>query len=61
VGPDAADHGLAMLMLEPAMRTIDGFLAVCQQEWVGFGRKLDDRCGHRGDTPADQKSPVFLL
>lgn len=43
------------------MRTIDGFLTVCQKEWVDFGHKFDDRCGHRDDTPADQKSPVFLL
>jgi len=48
-------------MIEPSMRTIDGFMALCQKEWVDFGHKFDDRCGHRDDSAADQKSPVFLL
>jgi len=52
---------LALLMLEPKFRTIDGFLTIFQREWVDFGHKFDERCGHRDDSPADQRSPVFLL
>ncbi|KAJ1451703.1 protein-tyrosine phosphatase-like protein [Pelagophyceae sp. CCMP2097] len=52
---------LALLMLEPRFRTIDGFLALVQREWVDFGHKFDERCGHCDDSPAEQRAPVFLL
>lgn len=52
---------LAVMMLDARYRTIDGFLSLCQKEWVDFGHKFDERCAHQEGTPADQRSPVFLL
>ena len=52
---------LALMMLEPKFRTIDGFLTLLQKEWVDFGHKFDERCGHTDESAADQRSPVFLL
>ena len=34
---------LAILMLEPWCRTIDGFLTLSQKERVDFGHKIDER------------------
>jgi len=34
---------LASIMLDPHYRTIDGFLALVQKEWLHFGHKFADR------------------
>ena len=38
-----------------------GFLTLLQKEWVDFGHKFDERCGHTDESASDQRSPVFLL
>ena len=52
---------LAELMLDPFYRTIDGFRVLIEREWIQFGHKFADRCGH-GSSSEDinERCPVFL-
>lgn len=51
---------LVQLLLDPYYRTIQGFQALIQREWVAMGHPFQERCGIV--TLADsEKSPVFLL
>lgn len=48
-------------MLDPYYRTIEGFQVVVQREWIAFGHKFADRCGHgNGANDPNERSPVFL-
>ncbi|CAG2118872.1 unnamed protein product, partial [Medioppia subpectinata] len=50
--------GVASLILEPYYRTLDGFQALIEKEWLSFGHKFSDRCGHiQGDSK--EMAPVF--
>ena len=51
---------IAQLQLDPFYRTIEGFACLIEKEWLSFGHKFSDRCGHGGVKKADQLSPVFL-
>lgn len=52
---------LAELMLDPYYRTIEGFQILVQREWIAFGHKFADRCGHGvGSNDPNERSPVFL-
>lgn len=52
---------LAKIMLDPYYRTIEGFKTLVQLEWVSFGHKFADRCGHwNGSSDLNERSPVFL-
>ena len=48
-------------MLDPYYRTIEGFQILVQREWIAFGHKFGDRCGHGvGANDPNERSPVFL-
>lgn len=49
---------LAALMLDPYFRTIKGFQALIEKDWLAFGHKFSDRCGHIQNDPKEV-SPVF--
>eukprot|EP00002_Diphylleia_rotans_P039778 TRINITY_DN9312_c0_g1_i1.p1 TRINITY_DN9312_c0_g1~~TRINITY_DN9312_c0_g1_i1.p1 ORF type:complete len:1378 (+),score=270.24 TRINITY_DN9312_c0_g1_i1:71-4204(+) len=52
---------LSELLLDPHYRTIRGFEALVEKEWLSFGHKFGTRCGHGpANRDNDQRSPVFL-
>lgn len=51
----------AQLCLDPYYRTIDGFRMLVEKEWLSFGHKFGDRCGHGvGSEETNERCPVFL-
>ncbi|XP_044171154.1 myotubularin-related protein 4-like [Acropora millepora] len=51
---------LAELMLDPYYRTIEGFQVLVGREWLEFGHRFADRCGHGPNLDDNQRCPVFL-
>lgn len=51
---------LSELLLDPYYRTIKGFHVLIEREWLEFGHKFADRCGHSQERDINEKSPVFL-
>lgn len=52
---------LAELLLDPYYRTVDGFRILIEREWLAFGHKFADRCGHTtGSEDPNERCPVFL-
>ncbi|XP_043094173.1 LOW QUALITY PROTEIN: myotubularin-related protein 3 [Puntigrus tetrazona] len=52
---------LSKLLLDPFYRTIQGFQVLVETEWLDYGHKFADRCGH-GENSEDlnERCPVFL-
>ncbi|XP_066915295.1 myotubularin-related protein 4-like isoform X2 [Clytia hemisphaerica] len=51
---------LAQLLLDPYYRTIKGFRVLVEREWLEFGHKFADRCGHSTERDHNERSPVFF-
>lgn len=47
---------IAALMLDPYYRTIAGYQSLIEKDWLAFGHKFSERCGH---ISSDQKE-VFI-
>lgn len=54
---------LAQLIMDPCCRTLEGFLALLEREWVQAGHPFQQRCARSAHSHArlQQESPVFLL
>ncbi|XP_029349714.1 myotubularin-related protein 9 isoform X2 [Echeneis naucrates] len=54
---------VAQLIMDPCCRTLEGFLALLEREWVQAGHPFQKRCAHSAYSHArlQQESPVFLL
>ncbi|XP_045539007.1 myotubularin-related protein 4 [Papilio machaon] len=51
----------AQLALDPYYRTVEGFRVLIEREWLDFGHKFADRCGHQfGAEDPNERSPIFL-
>lgn len=52
---------LAQLMLDGYYRTLEGFAALVEKDWVAFGHLFARRTGHgNGNVNDDQRAPIFL-
>jgi len=45
-------------MLDGYYRTMQGFQALIEKDWLAFGHKFQDRCGHITSDP-NEASPIF--
>ncbi|XP_037343490.2 myotubularin-related protein 9-like isoform X1 [Pungitius pungitius] len=54
---------VAQLIMDPCCRTLEGFLALLEKEWVEAGHPFRRRCAHSAYSHArlQQESPAFLL
>ncbi|XP_029900537.1 myotubularin-related protein 9 isoform X1 [Myripristis murdjan] len=54
---------LAQLIMDPSCRTLEGFLALLEREWVQAGHQFQLRCAHSAYSHArlQQEAPMFLL
>ncbi|VDP24753.1 unnamed protein product [Soboliphyme baturini] len=52
---------LASIMLDPYYRTLHGFQTLIEKEWLKFGHKFSDRCGHifQPDSNSKEIAPIF--
>ncbi|XP_047999007.1 myotubularin-related protein 4 isoform X3 [Leguminivora glycinivorella] len=51
----------AQLILDVHYRTLEGFRVLVEREWLDFGHKFADRCGHQfGPEDPNERSPIFL-
>lgn len=50
---------LASILLDPYYRTIDGFEALIEKEWLAFGHRFTMRCGLIQQPDPKQIAPVF--
>ncbi|XP_051169352.1 myotubularin-related protein 8 [Leptopilina boulardi] len=49
---------LAALLLDPFYRSIQGFQILIEKDWLSFGHKFNDRCGHI-ISDSKELAPIF--
>eukprot|EP00028_Trichosphaerium_sp_Am-I-7-wt_P010281 CAMPEP_0168517434 /NCGR_PEP_ID=MMETSP0405-20121227/6034_1 /TAXON_ID=498012 /ORGANISM="Trichosphaerium sp, Strain Am-I-7 wt" /LENGTH=702 /DNA_ID=CAMNT_0008537413 /DNA_START=295 /DNA_END=2403 /DNA_ORIENTATION=- len=53
---------IAQLCLDYYFRTFEGFAILIEKEWLRYGHKFAERCGHSIDktTSTSERSPIFV-
>uniref|UniRef100_UPI003AAAD890 phosphatidylinositol-3,5-bisphosphate 3-phosphatase MTMR4 n=1 Tax=Centroberyx gerrardi TaxID=166262 RepID=UPI003AAAD890 len=52
---------LSKILLDPFYRTLEGFQVLVETEWLDYGHKFGDRCGHQENADdVSEQCPVFL-
>ncbi|XP_075052713.1 phosphatidylinositol-3,5-bisphosphate 3-phosphatase MTMR4 isoform X2 [Mixophyes fleayi] len=52
---------LAKVLLDPYYRTLEGFQVLVETDWLDYGHKFGDRCGHQENAEdQNEQCPVFL-
>ncbi|XP_053562320.1 myotubularin-related protein 4 isoform X2 [Bombina bombina] len=52
---------LAKILLDPYYRTLEGFQVLVETDWLDYGHKFGDRCGHQENAEdQSEQCPVFL-
>uniref|UniRef100_A0AAY4EPB4 phosphatidylinositol-3,5-bisphosphate 3-phosphatase n=1 Tax=Denticeps clupeoides TaxID=299321 RepID=A0AAY4EPB4_9TELE len=52
---------LAKVLLDPFYRTMEGFQVLVETDWLDYGHKFGDRCGHQENVDdVSEQCPVFL-
>ena len=46
--------------MDPYYRTIEGFKALIEKEWLAFGHPFSERGCHLKDISLESFSPIFL-
>ncbi|XP_018573765.1 myotubularin-related protein 6 [Anoplophora glabripennis] len=49
---------LSSILLDPFYRTISGYQTLIEKDWLAFGHKFSERCGHI-QTDSKEISPIF--
>ncbi|KAI9179196.1 phosphatidylinositol-3-phosphatase ymr1 [Blastocladiella emersonii ATCC 22665] len=52
---------LAQVCLDPYYRTLAGFAVLVEKDWLAFGHKFSDRCGHLTPAAADSATAVGVF
>jgi len=51
---------LAQLLIDPFYRTIQGYQALIEKDWLHFGHKFSDRCGFLAGENGNQNTKKRL-
>lgn len=52
---------LTAMLLDPYLRTCEGFAQLIEHDWLSFGHKFAQRFGHADSNHADdQRAPIFV-
>jgi myotubularin-related protein 5/13 len=52
---------LAQVLLDPYYRTLAGFHALVEKEWLAFGHRFSHRANHTIATQSSGVAPVFVV